>query len=34
MAMSTRKIGTSRPLAAADWVRAALDAIVEAGIAA
>ena len=34
MAMSTEKTGTSRSLNAADWVRAAMEAIVQGGIAA
>ncbi len=34
MAVSTGKIGASRPLTAADWVRAAVEAIVEGGVAA
>jgi AcrR family transcriptional regulator len=34
MAMSTGKIGPSRSLSAADWVRAAMEAIVQGGVAA
>lgn len=34
MALSTGKAGNSRPLTRSDWVRAALEAIVEAGIGA
>src|SRR2546426_3678342 len=34
MALSSQTRGASRPLSAADWVRAAMDAIVEGGAAA
>src|ERR1041384_2079737 len=34
MAMSTEKTGAARSLNAADWVRAAMEAIVQGGIAA
>src|SRR5437764_395818 len=34
LAMSSTKPGSSRPLSTADWVRAAMEALVEGGIAA
>jgi AcrR family transcriptional regulator len=34
MAMSSAKPGSSRPLSSADWVRVAMEAIVEGGVAA